>query len=789
MLTVATCSAAGAALSLVPKSASAETSGSTPATQLLLPTSYEQYLDLTAPTDVAVCEDYTAIADGNVIYVYDKTDGVYREYVHEVNPNDPSKNNVTKLQFDGAGDLYFLDATYLYVLKPETLELPTPTVQDTKFPCTSFYLHKNMLYFTDVKPSHTQLSQLDVLANGIDVNKSETLINSLKGKPTITVYQNELYYTEDNTISKYSFDTNTTTPVAWLSNQMQVLTSVQIVDDVLCCTDNAQNFYAYNLLDVMGAPAAEPPAPLFKTQGSFSALSVFEGGVYAVDGNIIRLFSVTDLAFTGYEISNKSASQNRIGGVTDSCLVGDVLMLADVGNHRISLCDVQTGEFLTPIQNTLTVSYLVSDGSTVLAANADKAILYSMQTENYGAVLAEFDNFIGNIVGAASVYGKYYLALDNYCHYLVEADETGVWNCAETKRVATRQPSLLTADVYGNLYVASGSKIHRYTEEQFLSIDQDGEEVYGNLPQAATKIMVDYAGNLYALIDNQLFKLGEEKAYPLNNPLVYVDTATPTSFAFGIENNETYLVYQENYVAKTTLLNLPTVKTIAVGETDDKIFAKESATFSVVQTIPDALVVYFDIHTLQGAEVFPYLSYERRAQPFTALKIGETETHNALALFNDATHEYQTCLVLKTQCQELPAEEYRADYETEKIGYLSNAVSLYKFPYLNSALTASRLNAGTEIVLLGEIDKLDHPYYHVAFADENGVRQTGFVPKAYVTLFNGAPPVPETEIYGGTEDNNDSIYRLCYLILGMGVVCILVDLIILRKRKNDEDEK
>ena len=536
----------------------------------------------------------------------------------------------------------------------------------------------------------------------------------------------------------------------------------------------------------MGSHAAEP---LFKTQGSFSALSIFDGSVYAVDGNIIRRFNVTDLAFTGYEISNKSASQNRTNAVTDGYLVGNLLLLADDGNHRISICDTKSGDFLTPIQNAMHTNYLVSDGNTVLAANADKAILYSMQTETYGAILAEFDNFIGNVVGAASVYGKYYLALDNYCHYLVEADETGKWTCTETKRVATRQPSLLTSDVYGNLYVASGSKIHRYTEEQFLSIDQDGTEVYGNLPQATSKIMVDYAGSLYALIENNLYKLGQEQAYPLSEPLVYTDTATLTSFTFGIENNETYLIYQENFAAKTTLLNLPTVKTIAVGETDDDIFAKESASFSVVQTKPDALVVYFDIHALQNAEVFPYVSYARRALPFTALKIGETETHNALAIFNESTHEYQTCLVLKTQCEELPAEEYRADYETEKIGYLSNAVSLYKFPYLNAMLTATRLNAGTEIVLLGEIDKLDHPYYHVAFVNENGARQTGFIPKAYVTLFNGAPPIPETEIYGTTEDNNDSIYRLCYLLLGTGVVCILVDLIILKKRKNDEDEK
>jgi len=90
-------------------------------TEMIAPSSYEQYLSLSAPTDVAVTKDYTAIADDNVIYVFDREDNLYRQYTHTVN-NENTKNTVTKLQFDQSDNLYFLDAsTYLYILNPKAI--------------------------------------------------------------------------------------------------------------------------------------------------------------------------------------------------------------------------------------------------------------------------------------------------------------------------------------------------------------------------------------------------------------------------------------------------------------------------------------------------------------------------------------------------------------------------------------------------------------------------------------------------------------------------------------------
>ena len=786
-LTLAACSIASAA-AFHAQNATASAEETSPATNLLLPSSYEQYLHLSAPTDVAVTEDYTAISDGNIIYVYNRDDGVYRKYEHSLN-TDPLKNNVTKLQFDDAGNLYFLDATYLYVLDPDTLDEETPTVTDTKFPCTTFYLHKNMLYFTDTKASTTQLSQLDLDLYDVDVTHAVTLKSDLLGKPTLTVYNDELYYTSSNNLKKITLETGDTGTVA-IFDEFPELASIRIVDGIFCCTNNAQTFYAYDLSDLSKAITITDKkiVPLNKTAGSFSALTVFDTGIYAVDGNTIRHYDVTEQAFTDYEIGNQSSSAHRLNNAVESYFTGSLLLIADDGNGRISVYDTQNDVFLDCVPNALQTSYLVSDGQTVLVANERNATVYSLRQKDYGALLAQYDDFNGKVVGAASVYGAYYLVSDNYCHYRLATDENGKWAEEEIQRPATRMPSLLTSDAYGNLYVASGSKIYRYTEAQFLTVDEDGEEVYSGLSTLTQKLLVDYDGNFYALIENQLFKLGEDTAYDLNTPLVYTNTANIRSFAFGIEDNKAYVLYAENYIAETEILGLPTVKTIAVNDADEIIFAETSAEFSVVETQPNALTIYFEISALQGAEHFPYQAYERRVQPFTALKIGETELHNALAIFNGDTHEYQTCLVLKSQCAELPTEDYRSDCEPETFGYLTNAVSLYKFPYLTSLLTVSRLEAGAKVQLLGKIDKLDHPYYQVSYTDENGVTQTGFIPQTYVTSFNGAPPVPETETYGSTENNNDSIFRLCYLILGAGVICILADILLLVKRKDDEDD-
>ena len=188
---------------------------------------------------------------------------------------------------------------------------------------------------------------------------------------------------------------------------------------------------------------------------------------------------------------------------------------------------------------------------------------------------------------------------------------------------------------------------------------------------------------------------------------------------------------------------------------------------------------------MQGKQNFPYLAYERKAEELTALKMDETDEYNILAVFDNAQNEYHTYLVLKEFCEPLLSSEYHQSYEQSKTGYLTNAVSLYKFPYLCELLTVNALPRGGQVTLIGEIGELDHEYYHISYIDEKGEEQLGYIPKSYAVLFDGLPLVSEQNAFGATESNTDAVWRLTYLLLGFAAVCILTDYLLLRKKKDD----
>ena len=99
----------------------------------------------------------------------------------------------------------------------------------------------------------------------------------------------------------------------------------------------------------------------------------------------------------------------------------------------------------------------------------------------------------------------------------------------------------------------------------------------------------------------------------------------------------------------------------------------------------------------------------------------------------------------------------------------------------------TELPRGAEITLLGEIHQLERTYYEIAYVDENGVTQTGFIPTSYVNQFDGTDPLTQTTVYGEAEDDTDSIGRLIYILLGFGAIGILLDFLLLKKPKETDE--
>lgn len=745
--------------------------------ELIAPQTYEEYLPLTAPTDVAVSENYTAIADGNLIYIYDRQEGEYRKYTHTHSlSSSNTQNHINELHFSDDGVLYFTDHAPIDNLFALDVETFTPTQLDIA--CSTFVLNGETIYFAGPTGAlfHAPLDDCNAYVE----------MRLTPKNPVLAFWDDELYFTSTDDIQQHLYkiaphtENATFTRVADFS---EALTYMCVANDVLTCTTSGGKFHTYTL-----------PVPSEETshteQGAFSALTVYGDYCYVIERNVIRQYSFQTQSFASFEIGANSSAQNRLNGAKALTLIKDKLLIADNGNARISVYDRASATFQTPIETTRQALFLAADETSVLAADTAGITLYSLAAETYGMETCTFDSFTGNVIGVANVYGTYYIATDTAQNYALTMD--GEWKLSQPVQMHLSNPKSLTADVYGNLYVLTSSNIYKYAESDFVNPSVEGQKLNVDLPHGVQSIAVDYNGTVYALASDAIYR-GDGTAFSFDEPLVYYEdeSATPAihSFAIGVEENETYLLCEGNYLIKSSALNLPTVKTIKVNGADEKIFENASAEFTVVQTSENALLVEFDLQTLGGAEHFPYVGLERGGSQKTALKIGETDKYYLLAEYDQSANAYRTYLALISSCTPLDADDYRTEYsvEEQKTGYITSAITLYKFPYLTELLKSGELERGATVTVLGEIEKLDHAYYHVSYQTENGEMKTGYIPQAFVTDFSGLPPKSETIEAGETESDLDSVWRLAYLLLGFAAICILTDYLLLKKKKGGDD--
>ena len=744
-------------------SAKAEESSHTE--RLFLPASYEQYLPLEDPTDVAVTSDRIAVADGKNVYVYTRTTNEYKCYTHD--------KNVNELQFSGSS-LYFLDqGMNLFSVNADALPQEPILTQNAVQHCISFTISADLIYFT--KSSGNKAQIYSATLTDPSAEKSECDEFSTDTNPALTVSDGELFFTQDGLNSHlYPLD---------LSKEINLphksISSIAIDDGILYYTTSG-SFYAYRLSDLMNDDA---PASVFAHSSDYSAITGAEDGyIYAVCGSSIKQYDPERIGFTDYEISSSSAAQNRLSGATDSVLAGDLLITADAGNSRVSVTDVN--KKTTRTIDSIAGDILSSDGETALVANATQAALYDLKT---GETIQAFPSFASPLVGVTNVYGTYYFATETGFGKITEENKLSA-----ITPITNGTPRLLCSDVYGDLYVgfASGA-VFRYTEEEFLNVDTKREESdkLTTLPTATEKLLVDFERNLYALKNGELhaYKNGVWEIRSLAKSVVYSQNAqtSVTAFCFGVETDTAYLLYAGNFFVETDEFSLPTLASVPTLNADKQVFG-ESGEFSLVRIAKNSLYIHFDIQRLNGSTVFPYLDHERKESEKTALKLGEAGRFDLVAVFEEDTRQYTTALVERRSCVEeldeteflKPAEEFTAN----KTGYSTNALPLYKFPYLTDLLTVCEIPKNAKLTVLGEIGELDYRYYRVSYVDEQGTEQTGYVPKSYVSPFDGRYPQSEKITTGDTKTDLDSLWRAAFILLGCSAIAILTDFLILKKK-------
>lgn len=770
LLTLTAATALGAAGAFAQKTPLSVQAATTQGEQLIAPSTYEEYLTLFAPSDVAATDTHLAIADGKTLYLLDKSEGVWKKYVHT--------DDITKLDFGNGRQLYFLDkASKLY-----QFDLTSFSAEQTGLFCTNFTIHRDTLFYFNVSGVTASISRapLSDLSNGEELCSVRFFVTAL------AYWNNEIYFS-DAMGHLYSLNLTTKGTPSEIAQIPENVCAIAITDGILCCAtspleEQPGGFYTYNLSDFGNADGY---APIASYTSGYTALSTKGNEVYLVNGNQIEKYSLTDNAFVDYTVGASSSALNRFDGASELILAANKLFIADDNNDRISVYDTTTGQFTKTIACKLDSPFLASDGETLLVSTSSQAVLYSLNESDYGqpVFILSPDQIESDVIGVAAVYGNYYLLTDNHHCYTLTEGEEGYQYATTLLNVFAEK---LTADANGFLYLVNGEgAVYRYTEESFLTQSEKGEKICEGLPESVTKISVDHGGNLYALADNALYRYSPQaeglytfhSTTTFDKQLVYGGSNEVASFTFGIEENAVYILYQDNYLTVTDELSLPTVNNISTNGITEGIFGDGQAEFSVVQTFPNSLIVEVDGETLQGATIFPYRSYYRSEQPITALKIGETGNYALLSYRESAASPYKTILIDRNRLTEVDNTE--ESYPEEKTGYLTNQSKIYKFPAMGLP-ALGELDKNTQVTIIGEVNGLDCDYYAISYNE-----QTAYVPKSHLIFFDGTPPTVESITLGDTSGTKKDMWRLAYLLLGSAAICILLDTLILRKKEDD----
>ncbi len=743
--------------------------------ELISPPSYEEYLPLQNPSDVCASAQFTTIADGKTLYIYDKHADKYSVYTHDT--------NITKIQFDKQEKLYLLDdTTKLYTLHPSRLEKErTPLV------CSTFLIVDTTLYFTNVSSNSAKIQKIEL--SGL----SETpvpLVENISSFPKLAYEKGELYYTEGSVLRKVNPLSSSTSTL--ITTFPFTLSSIIVSNNLLFCTNTEGNFFVYNLHDFNTQLDASKVTPLYSKKENFGAISAYEKQIYAVDGKSVKRYSLTKEDFENYQITSSAKETDRIDGASAIRLSDNRLFIADNNNERISVYDTENKKFLSPIPMEITPKFLASNGESVLVASNQQILVYDLD----GTLLFSKKDLTGDIVGATCVENIYYLVTSNN-HFLSITPPTSdeEWTATVKVKSSTKYATLLSSDAYGKLYVRSGNSVYEYTKEEFLSANASLKEICSTLPDDSEQIEFDYSGNMYVLEKGSIHKFTKnatnvyEKAKTFawsEEKQVCGVTPNPKAFALSITDDLGYVLDENDYIVKRTDLALPTLKNIPVNGADEQIFNGDYTNFEVVTIKPNALLVRFDFLSLKGATYYPYQSYKTSAQPTTAVRLAKSGAYDVLAVYSKTG--YETYLTYSSSCEDQSTQEYLTKFaENEQFtAELTNAVGLYKFPFLSSHFAIASMERGSEVKVLGKVEGLNLDYYLVEYKTATGESKTGYAPCAYVSAIKGETPTQNPQ-KGKFEPDKGSIGRLIYLLLGFGVVCILTDYLILRKPKNKDE--
>lgn len=756
-------------LAVLPRSAAhADTAAAVELTKdnaaLFLPETYEQYLNLDSPASFDISEEYTVVADGHTLYIYDRAKGEYTKYEH-MNYSQPTEHaDISKVQIaeiPGAGNdrIFFSDGnSHLYEYQFGVEESQQRKIINN-VSVTSFLVDeaRDALFTANAAENGnvtlTRYSLDDFKQSKDTYQSQDTCTVRSANSPLLAIDGESLYLVYNNTTVR-------TCPLNSLSlEKLNLLASttvtglqaVECYQGMLYYTVKGQSEGANGLYRSESGTSVRLPITDGGNDG-LGALGVYKDELYCIRNKSVLKLTVGEndsVSTTGYEIAAASSSVNRLDGATESVRAGDLLVTADTKNNRISVYDTATGEYQTIACDG--VSHVATDGETIAATTNANIYIYEpvWNAESLSFVLQETANIQQtNVVDVVYMYGTFYYVTGDFRYGKIEHGDDGWAETSPTQRMGAI-PKAITADLFGDIFVAvQDGRVYRFSEEDFTT-KSDLSNPVANIGNDFTSLRAGFDGKLYYLDgDNNLcMHDGTEKqtvATIDGKDFVYTETdKKPVSFALGYEDDEVYFCFGDFLVKSDAgALGLATLESVSKATVD-----AAAETLSAVKDPRDVLLadfaenavgVHVDLDAAAGGTDY-CLGYARFPEGRRGVLLYTHGAYSLVALYVD--HVYSVELF---RTADMAGEPFPPEYEdaNERPLYLSSACAPYHFPCILGAPARAEVAAprGTRVTLLAvlraggqEAVCGGYDFAYIRYETEARAVSYGYVPYAYLT--------------------------------------------------------
>lgn len=748
--------------------------------ELLMPETYEQYLELENPSDFAINDNYIAIADkpasGSArIYIYDRNDPAagYRVYEHDT---DATLSSLQLYEDGGETHLYFVaSGTETFIHHIDLNAGNGYTAIPTSVSCASFLINGDYLYYSTVTSGDITIARMprdgfNFTGDSTEIDLSGIEINGTGGAaPYFTAGNNKVYFSINSDIC--SVNVSSSVPTREWSFLNSVKSFAVFGNDVYFSgTGNSNPLYLFSggeetTLTRNGQNVLHVPS-----------IRLYGETLYMICGDNLQTYNPAARDFNDYEIGKYSVSDLRLGGPAEISAYGGHMVIADAANERISVYDSQTDSYayLHNLEYTPAAVCAGEDSFLIADNEANKLYIYrydALSQDNESSAAEAEINLGCNMIDGVYSFGCFYLITDN------TAGHGAVVEHSENSYTITPTPlsgsySQIAADLLGNLYLMNGGAVYPVSESNFRS-GTVGESLY-SFGSSAIDLAVDYTGMLCAITPDTISTYKSSDISPVEyntaaalDTLVYsASTPLPQSLVFDVITGDCYLL-GDGFIAKVSGIDAASLHNLSAEGVYDDLFtaapAADSAASGMLINAPAGTVaVTLNSDTLNdsGRTTLDCGDYRRLESDRTGVVLSQC-AYGTIVLFHtgDETtspirHDYEICLLLDTEDGMLASGYFLTkgdDYDYTGSGTVSNNVGVYRFPAMRVGATAdegntgntyetfgriAQLNRGQQVTLLGYISDqsgaLDSDYYFVSYTDAQGQTAYGYVPAAYI---------------------------------------------------------